>query len=249
MSNPYSGKNVLVTGASSGIGRAVSEELARRGAMVIAVARRRPLLDELVAEITAAGGKAMAIACDITQEDQVGTMVETVRDACGELDLLVNNAGKQILAPLQTVRPAAARDLFELNVVAMANVIRSCLGLLKKGAAIVNISSVAGLQGSAGLSLYGASKAAVIALSQSLARELAGRRIRVNAIAPGYLRTEMSEAMFRRLTPEQVQRIEADHPLGFGTPRDVACAVAFLGSDDASWITGHTLVVDGGYSA
>ncbi len=216
---------------------------------MILVARREDRLAEIARRITQAGGSAQAVVCDVTAESAIKDLVAKVRDQFGELHLLVNNAGRELVMPLQVTRSQAVRDLIELNVVATAEVTRQCLGLLKAGSAIVNMASVAGFKGGAALSVYGASKAAVIALTRSLAKELAPRRVRVNAVAPGVVRTEMAERMFGRLNAEQVAQLEAAHPLGFGAPRNVAHGVAFLGSDEAAWITGHVLVVDGGFSA
>ncbi len=248
MATDYQGKNVVVTGASSGIGAAIGLELARRGGRVILVARRADRLSQIAQQVTEGGGSATAVTCDISKESAIKDLVARVRDEFGQVHLLVNNAGRELVMPLQVTKPQAVRELLELNVVATAEITRQCLGLLKAGSAIVNMASVAGFKGGAALSLYGASKGAVIALTRSLAKELAPRRIRVNAVAPGIVRTEMAERMFARLNAEQVAQLEAAHPLGFGCPRDVALSVAFLGSDEAGWITGHVLVVDGGFS-
>jgi 3-oxoacyl-[acyl-carrier protein] reductase len=240
---------VVVTGASSGIGAEIARELARRGGHTILIARRADQLEEISGEIGRGGGLATAIPCDITDEAGLKGLVSRLREQFGQLHLLVNNAGRELVMPLQVTRPQVMRELLELNVVAMAEMTRQCLPLLKAGSSVVNMASAAGLVGGAGLSIYGASKGAVVALTRSLAKELAPRRVRVNAIAPGIVKTEMAERMFGRLKAEQVAQLEAAHPLGFGTPRDVAHGVAFLGSDHAAWITGHVLVVDGGFSA
>ena len=245
----FENKRALVTGASSGIGMAIAREVANRGGHVIIVARRADRLGQLAEEIAAAGGNASVFPCDVMDEAAVKSLVDQVKQQFGELHLLVNNAGKEYIAPLQVARLSATRETMELNVVAMANATRLCLRLLKEGSAIVNMASLAGLRGAAGMSLYSASKGAVIAFTQSLARELAPRKIRVNAVAPGIVRTDMTDRMFSKYDPKHVEELEAGYPLGFGHPIDVARAVAFLGSDEASWITGQTLVVDGGCSA
>jgi NAD(P)-dependent dehydrogenase (short-subunit alcohol dehydrogenase family) len=249
MDQQYSGKVVVVTGASSGIGSEIARELARRGASVVLVARRQDKLTRLSEEIAGEGGQALAMPCDVTDDQSVNAMAKAVREAFGQVHLLVNNAGRELMTPLAVTKPAAARELLDVNVVAMAEVTRCFLRLLKRDAAVVNMASVGGLRGAAGLSLYCASKGAVISFTRSLARELATQAIRVNAVAPGMVKTEMAERMLQKLKPDQIAELEASHPLGFGTPKDVAAAVAFLGSDEASWITGHTLVVDGGLTA
>jgi 3-oxoacyl-[acyl-carrier protein] reductase len=238
-----------VTGASSGIGAEIARELARRDAHVLLVARRADRLADLADEIRQQGGQATPLPCDIIDESAVQKLVRHIAEHVGQIHLLVNNAGKELFLPLQVAKSQAVRDLLEVNVVALAGTTRHCLRLFQGGGAVVNMASAVGLRGSVGQALYGASKGAVIALTRSLARELAPRRIRVNAVAPGIVRTEMSERMFRTLTPDQVTALEAAHPLGFGTPHHVALAVAFLGGSDADWITGHTLVVDGGFTA
>ncbi len=249
MQGQFADRTIVVTGASGGIGMATARELARRGGRVVLVARRADQLEDLAAKISQEGGNALAMPCDVVNADEIQAMVDRIRDQLGPIHLLVNAAGRELMAPLQLVKQQTVRELFDVNVIAVAEMTRNCLGLLKAGSSIVNISSAAGIVGSAGLSVYGATKAALISLTQSLAKELAGRKVRVNAVAPGIVKTEMSQRMFNKMKPEQVAALEAAHPLGFGTPEDVARAVAFLGSSEAAWITGHTLVIDGGFSA
>jgi 3-oxoacyl-[acyl-carrier protein] reductase len=245
----YHGKVALVTGASSGLGAGISRRLAALGAHVFLVARRTDLLEQLAADITHAGGQATAVTCDVTDEQAVRSLAAVVKGRFGCLHLLVNNAGRPLGEPLQVLRLDKARAVLELNVLAMASVTKAMLGLLKPGAAVVNMASAAAFRGAATMSLYAASKGAVVAMTRALALELASRQIRVNAVAPGVVRTELFQQAFGRFSPAQIAALESQHPLGLGEVEDVAAAVAFLGSQDARWITGHTLVVDGGFSA
>jgi len=244
----YQDKTALVTGASSGLGLQIATELARRGAQVVLVARRAERLEQLATAISAEGGTALAMPCDLADETAVRELARSVKKEVGRVQLLVNNAGRDLIEPLQTTKRQAIRDLLEVNFVALADLTRNCIPLLKAGSAVVNVSSVAALTGEAGISIYSASKAAILAFTRSLAKELAARRVRVNAVAPGMVATELLDSRLNRLTPEQAADLEASHPLGFGAPGDVASAVAFLGSDEATWITGQTLVLDGGFS-
>lgn len=246
----YQDKVALVTGASKGIGAAVASELADRGASVVLVARGAEGLQQRAEAIQAAGGTAVVMPCNVTDDQAVPEMVRSVGDRFGQIDLLVNSAGMMLWSPLAVLDEDEARSLLDLNVFGTWFLVRCCAHLLPKGSgSVVNISSAAGLQGTSGLSAYSASKGAVIAMTRSLAKELAPRRVRVNAVAPGIVMTESSRLRFNILSKEQIAALEDQHPLGFGTPQDVAKAVAFLGSQQAKWITGHTLVVDGGLTA
>ncbi len=250
MHSQYLDKTAVVVGASSGIGEGIARELANRGATVVLVARRAERLDELAQSIEQAGGKAAGFPCDVTDENSVRKLARSVGDEFGHVNLLVNNAGKMAWAPFAALEyQNDVKDLLELNVAANWYLTRCFAPLLPRGSAIVNMASAAGLQGTLGLSSYSASKGAVIAMTRSLARELAPRQVRVNAVAPGVVDTETARLKFNAMSKQQMEATKAQHPLGFGTPQDVAKAVAFLGSDEASWITGHTLVVDGGLTA
>ncbi len=246
----YQDKVAIVTGASGGIGAAVAWELADRGATVVLVARRADALEERAKAIQAAGGMAVVLPCDVTDDKAASEMVRSVDDRFGRVDLLVNGAGAMVWSPLAVLHEDEARHLLDLNAFATWFLVRCCAPLLPKGSgAVVNIASAAGLQGVSGLSAYSASKGAVIAMTRSLAKEFAPRRVRVNAVAPGVVMTASSRLKLEVLPDKKRTALEEQHPLGFGAAEDVAKAVAFLGSNEAKWITGQTLAVDGGLTA
>ena len=245
----WNDKAAVITGASSGLGRATAILLAEEGARVFLVARRAELLEQVADRIGRSGGQAVPLLCDVTDDEAVKRLAATVKEAAPRIDLLVNNAGKEQITPLQATSMRRVRELVELNLVSAASLLKAFLPTLGPGGAIVSVASGNALRGMAGSAVYAATKGALISLTRSLARELAPRGIRVNAIAPGQVHTELLERVFRSLKQDQIAALEADHPLGFGQPEQVAAAIAFLGSERADWITGHTLVVDGGLTA
>ena len=213
------------------------------------LARREEHLRNLVKEIQSDGGSASLMTCDVTDETAVKELARRVKKEFQQLHLLVNNAGRELMVPLQILKTADAREILDLNVLSVMVVTRSLMPCLKKGSSVVNMASALGVQGAAAMSAYCASKGAVMALTRALAKELAPRGIRINAIAPGMVKTDLLDRMLSKLRPEQVEALQSSHPLGFGQPIDVANAAAFLGSEEASWITGQTLLVDGGLTA
>lgn len=245
----FQNKNALVTGASGKIGEAIALDLCSRGATTLLTARNKDRLQEVSQLIQKKGGNADYIEADIATDAGVNEVAARAKRDFEKIHVLVNNAGRELLAPLQATKPESVRELFEINVTAMAMLTRACLNRMRNDASVVNMASMTGLTGSPGLAIYSASKAAVIGLTRSLALEFASRRIRVNAIAPGVVRTEMADRILKKLGPEKSAELELSHPLGFGEPEDVARAVAFVASDDAKWMTGHTVVIDGGFSA
>ncbi|HYW49467.1 MAG TPA: 3-oxoacyl-[acyl-carrier-protein] reductase [Gemmatimonadaceae bacterium] len=237
-----SGKVALVTGSTRGIGRAIAETLAGCGARVAVVGRDLPRAEAAAAEI---GHDARGFACDVSDTTQVATLVADVEAAFGTLDILVNNAGltkDNVIVRLKdddwdTVLDANLRGAF-------ASIRAASRGMMKRRSGrIINISSVVGVIGNRGQANYAASKAGLIGLTKSVAKELASRNILCNAVAPGFIATDMTAA----LGDDQRKALEGQIPLErLGSPADIASAVAFLASDHAAYITGQVLVVDGG---
>jgi 3-oxoacyl-[acyl-carrier protein] reductase len=239
------GKVALVTGASRGIGQAIAVALAKAGADVLCTSTKAGGCDATLAQIAEAGHKGTALVCDVGDAGQVEQMAKAVLDQKGKLDILVNNAGitrdglflRMGVEDYDAVLATNLRGPF-LVCKAFARAMAKA-----RGGRIINISSVVGLTGNAGQANYAASKAGIIGLTKSLAQEFAGRGITANVIAPGFITTDMTAAI-----PEDAQKaMLAQIPLErFGKPEDIANAVVFLSSDAAGYITGQTLVVDGG---
>jgi 3-oxoacyl-[acyl-carrier protein] reductase len=231
------GKNALVTGASRGIGRAIAAELARAGANVVVGFRSGK--DE--AEALAAEIGARAVQADVANADDARRLVEEA----GDLDILVNNAGLTRDGLLARMPDDDWRTVIETNLSSVFYTCRAvCRPMMKKRAgAIVNVSSIVGVHGNWGQTNYAASKAGIIGFTKSLARELGSRNVRANVVAPGYVKTQLTEVLPEEATAAMLQNT----PLGrLGDPADVAGAVRFLCSDEASFITGEVLLVDGG---
>ena len=241
----FAGRVALVTGASRGIGFAVARRLVEEGARVCITARSAEPLEQAVREL-GGPGHAIAVAGKADDPAHRQAAVEAAVREFGRLDVLVNNTGiNPVAGPVAGTDPAALLKIFAVNVgAALAWTDHACRAGLGEhpGAAVVNVASVAGLRPSPPIGVYGASKAALIHLTAQLALELAPR-VRVNAVAPAVVKTRFATALYEGREEE----VAAAYPLGrLGVPDDVAGAVAFLAGDDAAWITGQTLVVDGG---
>ncbi|MGQ9575761.1 MAG: 3-oxoacyl-[acyl-carrier-protein] reductase [Thermoguttaceae bacterium] len=241
------GRVAVVTGAARGLGRAIAQTLARAGAKVACVDVNAEMLAETVAAIQAAGGTAMPLSCDVADSQTVHQVIEEVLKAWGGLYILVNNAGITRDNLLLRMKDEEFDVVVRVNLRGTFLFTRAAARPMLKahGGRIINIASVAGLMGNPGQANYSASKAGVIGLTRTVARELAGRNVTVNAVAPGFIATDMTASLGEQVLEEVKRRT----PLGrLGDPQDVADAVLFLASDAASFITGQVLAVDGGLS-
>ena len=244
------GRTVLVTGASSGIGKETCGLLARLGAKLVLTGRNAERL--FAVQQSLSGETHVVEVFDLESGSAtIPEWMKRIASTCGLLDGVVHCAGVHVAMPLMALKPQDFHTAFAMNVVAGAMLARGLRQRAVRGSnpALVFVSSIAGLVGAPGASPYSASKGALTALMRSLALELAAEHIRVNCVAPGFVQTEMTERFGRTLTEQQMARIKEDHPLGIGMPADVANAIAFLLADSSRWITGSTLVVDGGYTA
>ncbi len=240
------GKAALVTGASRGIGKAIALELAKRGAKVaVNYAKNADAANEVVAAIKASGGEAVALQADVADTRAAAALVKSAHEAFGRLDILVNNAGTTRDMVIMMMPEEDWDAVMNTNLKSAFNCSKAAVKIMmrQRGGRIINISSVSGVMGNAGQTNYSASKAGLIGFTKALAREVAPRNITVNAIAPGFIPTELTAAMPEALKTATLNAI----PLGrWGTAQEVADAVAFLASDQAAYITGQTLNVDGG---
>ncbi|MGA8298353.1 MAG: 3-oxoacyl-[acyl-carrier-protein] reductase [Terriglobales bacterium] len=239
------GRVALVTGASQGIGHACALRLAQQGVSIAVAARNQQKLEELVTAIGVTGGKAAAFPVDVADEEQVKAAVKSALAHFGKIDILVNNAGITRDQLVMRMKRADWDAVLHTNLTSAFLCIQAVIPsmLKQRWGRIINITSVFGQMGQAGQANYSASKAGLIGLTMAIAREVASRNITSNAIAPGFIETSMTAVLSEEFKQAAVKQI----PLGrVGTPEDIASAVAFLASDQASYITGHVLNVNGG---
>jgi len=244
----FIGKVAVVTGASKGIGAGIAKRLAAEGASVVVnYSSSKAGADRVVAEIEQAGGKAIAIGGNVADEGDVTKLFDQVRETFGRIDVLVNNAGVYAMTPLETVTPSEFSRHFDTNVLGLLLATKAAALLFPaSGGSVVNIGSMVSTMARPGAAIYIGTKGAVDSITKSLAKEFAPRKIRVNGVNPGYVHTEGTNAA-GMVGNEFEAAMLAMTPLGrAGQPKDIAAAVAFIASDEASWITGESLVVSGG---
>lgn len=243
-------KNILITGASSGIGRSCSVECSKSGANLILIARNEEELQKTVSML-APEAKAETIIADIAECENLEVLIAEKVSEIGKISGFIHCAGVEKTLPLKKHTPQLYHDIFAVNVIAGFEIAK-ILSLKKyktETSSFVFISSVAGMVGEIGKAAYSSSKGAVISGARSMAMELSRSNVRVNSISPAMVNTPILEKMFENIGEEAAEEILKKHPLGIGKPEDVANACIFLLSDAARWITGSNLVVDGGYSA
>jgi 3-oxoacyl-[acyl-carrier protein] reductase len=248
LSTDLGGQVAIVTGAAKGLGRAISLNLARCGAKVACIDINTETLADTINTIRSAGGTAEPIACNVTDSERVTAVVDEVVKLWGGLHILVNNAGITRDNMIMRMKDDQWDAVLGINLKGTFLFTRAAAKPMIKGrqGRIINIASVSGLTGNPGQANYSASKAGVIGLTRTVAKELSSRNVTVNAVAPGFIATDMTSA----LGEEILQEVRKQIPLGrMGDPQDVADAVLFLASDAASFITGHVLTVDGGLTA
>jgi len=239
------GQVAVVTGSSQGLGKAIAIALGVSGAKVVCLARNAEKLGETVATIRSAGGTAQAVSCDVTDRASAAAAIENAHKEHGRLDILVNNAGITRDKLLRGMSDEEWDDVIATNLTSCFVCCRAAANLMRRAkyGRIINMASISGVIGNAGQANYSASKAGMIGLTRTLSKELANRQVTVNAIAPGFIESEMTAKLGPVVMAEVCKRIPAGR---VGTPEDVAAAVLFLASPAAGYITGQTLVIDGG---
>ena len=241
----FSGKKVFVTGASRGIGEAIAKSYADSGAHVVCVSGTESALKTVQKKIKDNGGSASIYSCDVSQFNQVEPLINNPLEEFGKIDVIVNNAGITRDGLIMRMSDDDWDTVININLKGAFNGIKAVSRVMMKqrSGRIINISSLVGLKGNSGQANYSASKAGIIGLTKSTAKELGSRGITVNCIAPGYVATEMTDQLAEKIKQELINRI----PLGYiGKPNHIASAALFLASDEAEYITGQTVSVDGG---
>jgi len=249
MHNRLAGKFAILTGAASGIGAATARLFAQEGASVAILDIDGYAAQQLAGEIRASGGEAAAWHCDVANADHVNAAVAASVERYGAIHVLFNNAGIALRAPVTEQDEESWDRVLDTNVKGAYLCSRAAIPhFAPQGGSVVHTSSVTGITGVRGRAAYSSAKAALVGLARNMALDYAHRNIRVNCVCPGFVRTQFIGGILS--DAERTRRLTALHPLGrLGEPEDIASAVLFLASDESSWITGHALVVDGGFSA
>lgn len=251
MYNPFSleGKNIVVTGASSGIGQQVAINCSRMGAKVVLIGRNEERLAETKAQTEGSGH--LVVSYDLTEQSGIKDMVASIVAQMGPIDGLVNCAGISATLPFKLMSPERVEEMFKTNVFATIELTKQVLGIhnvSKQGASVIFFASVMGCVGENAKSLYSLTKGALISGCRSLAIEYAPKKVRVNVVSPGVVETAINRNQPYLSDPEKRKITEALHPLGLGTTEDVANACIYLLSDASRWVTGQNLIIDGGYT-
>jgi len=242
-------KKIIVTGASSGLGRSTAIKLSKLGAEVCLIGRDNSRLEETLSLMK--GDNHLVVSTDLCNFNEYDNFFKTIIKNLGKLDGLVHFAGIRETLPLKVMKLEVLKKMLDIHLLAFLELVKYFTkknNFNENGASIVGISSVISLRGSPALSGYGCSKAALDGAVKSLACEFAPRKIRINSIAPGFVKTPMNEKVMKTLSQEAIEHIIKNHPLGIGQPDDVANLVVFLISDESKWITGTTIIIDGGFS-
>lgn len=247
--NPFTlqGKTILVTGASSGIGRQCAIDCANMGAKIIAIGRNQERLDSLVAEME---GNGMSYSYDLTNLERIKDLIATIVETHGKLDGFIHAAGIEVTNPVKLSKPEEYESLFRVNCISAFEIVKNLCGIktFNKGGSIVLISSISGLIARKGLSAYAASKGALMSAARVMALEMAPREIRVNTVSPGTILTPMMQTALDTMSEEDRKKRVEGFPLGLGKTTDISNACIFLLSDAGRWVTGQNLIIDGGYT-
>ena len=243
-------KNVVITGASSGIGRQCAIECSRAGANLIMIARNEERLEETKRILI--GDKHLTYSQDITEFEKIMDTINDAVEKIGKIDGFIHSAGIELTKPFSLTKPEDYDKIYRVNVISgfeIAKIISSKKYINESGGSLVFLSSVMGENGAAGKIAYCASKGAMIAGIKAMALELVQKKIRVNCVSPAVVETDLSKTFIEKLPKDSIDEMMKMHPLGLGKPEDVANACIYLLSDEAKWVTGSNLVIDGGYSA
>lgn len=249
MFNPFSleGKNILVTGASSGIGRQCAIDCSKMGAKVVVVGRDQERLNSVISEM---GGQGISYSFDLAKIDGIRELISEIVSKCGKLDGFIHATGIEVTNPVKLSNTTDYESLFRVNSLSAFEIVKNLCGIktFNKGGSIVLISSISGVIARKGLSAYAASKGALMSAARVMALEMASREIRVNTISPGTILTPMMQKAIEAMSEEDKKKRIEGFPLGLGKTTDISNACVFLLSDASRWVTGQNLIVDGGYT-